>query len=499
MAEFDKLKMKDNETIDEFAGRLSEISTKSASLGEDIEETKVVKKFLKSLPRKKYIHIVAALKQVLDLKNTTFEDIVGRIKTYEDRVWDDDDSLEDQGKLMYADSGSHYMYQEGGRGRGQIRGRGRGRGRVGYKQRDHSKVTCYRCDKQGHYASNCPDRLLKLIKLQERQQEAEDDDDDEVESLMMHEVVYLNEGNMNLEIYEACSDKAWYLDNGASNHMTGNRDWFCKLDEMVTGKVKFGDDSRIDIRGKGSILFLTKNGEPKTLANVYYIPDLKSNIISLGQATEAGCDVRLKDNYLTLHDRDGNLLVKATRSRNRLYKVELKVENTKCLQLAALNDSTKWHARLGHINLETIKAMVTKEFVIGIPSAPKEKEICASCMLGKQARQVFPKATTYRASQILELIHGDLCGPISPPTAAKRRYILVLIDDHSRFMWSFLLKEKSEAFGKFKTFKATVEQETGEKIKTLRTDRGGEFLSQEFQTFCEEKGIIRHLTAPYTP
>jgi len=91
MAEFDKLKMKDNETIDEFAGRLSEISTKSASLGEDIEETKVVKKFLKSLPRKKYIHIVAALKQVLDLKNTTFKDIVGRIKTYEDKVWDDDD------------------------------------------------------------------------------------------------------------------------------------------------------------------------------------------------------------------------------------------------------------------------------------------------------------------------------------------------------------------------------------------------------------------------
>ena len=91
MAEFDKLKMKDNETIDECAGRLSEISTKSASLGEDIEETKVVKKFLKSLPRKKYIHIVAALKQVLDLKNTTFEDIVGRIKTYEDKVWDDDD------------------------------------------------------------------------------------------------------------------------------------------------------------------------------------------------------------------------------------------------------------------------------------------------------------------------------------------------------------------------------------------------------------------------
>ena len=74
MAKFDRLKMKDTETIDEFVGKLSEISSKSASLGEEIEEPKIVKKFLKCLPRKKYIHVVAALEQVLDLKTTTFED-----------------------------------------------------------------------------------------------------------------------------------------------------------------------------------------------------------------------------------------------------------------------------------------------------------------------------------------------------------------------------------------------------------------------------------------
>ncbi|XP_013617162.1 PREDICTED: uncharacterized protein LOC106323614 [Brassica oleracea var. oleracea] len=74
MAKFDRLKMKDTETIDEFVGKLSEISSKSASLGEEIEEPKIVQKFLKCLPRKKYIHVVAALEQVLDLKTTTFED-----------------------------------------------------------------------------------------------------------------------------------------------------------------------------------------------------------------------------------------------------------------------------------------------------------------------------------------------------------------------------------------------------------------------------------------
>ena len=85
MFEFDRLSMKDAEKIDDFAGRLSEISSKAAVLGEEIEESKLVKKFLKILPRKKYIHIVASLEQVLDLKTTSFEDIVGRLKVYEER------------------------------------------------------------------------------------------------------------------------------------------------------------------------------------------------------------------------------------------------------------------------------------------------------------------------------------------------------------------------------------------------------------------------------
>ena len=104
MAEFDRLKMKDNDTIDNFVGKLSEIASKSSALGENIEETKLVKKFLSSLPRKKYIHIVASLEQVLDLKTTSFEDIIGRLKAYEERVCEEEeeDVQENQSKLMYA-------------------------------------------------------------------------------------------------------------------------------------------------------------------------------------------------------------------------------------------------------------------------------------------------------------------------------------------------------------------------------------------------------------
>lgn len=216
----------------------------------------------------------------------------------------------------------------------------------------------------------------------------------------------------------------WYLDNGASNHMTGKRNYFKTLDETVTGKVRFGDDSRIDIKGKGSIVFGSKGGNHKTLADVYFIPALRSNIISLGQATESGCDVRMKEDYLTLHDKDGILITKAKMARNRLYKVNMEVVVTECLQLASSDDYTIWHARLGHLGAETLKTMVRKEVVIGMPKITVEKKTCSSCMLGKQARRPFPQASTYRAEEVLGLVHGDLCGPISPPTAAKNRYIL---------------------------------------------------------------------------
>ena len=501
-ADFDRLKMKETESIDDFVGKLSEISSKSAALGENLDEPKLVKKFLSSLPRKKYIHIVASLEQVLDLNITTFEDIVGRLKAYEERIGEDEsDGQEDQNKLMYASSENQQSNRDyggdyrnrGGRG-GRTFGRGRGRGRY-YREFDMSKITCFRCDKTGHFASSCPDRLLKLQEAYENKTE----ETQEADGLLMHEVVFLNEQNVKPKDFEVGSDRIWYLDNGASNHMTGKREYFKDLDETVTGKVRFGDDSRIDIKGKGSILFICQNGAKKVLADVYYIPDLKSNIISLGQATESGCEVKMKGGYITLHDKDGKLIVQTQRSANRLYKVLMDIVDAKCLKLSTQEESSRWHARLGHIGASAMKLMVKDQLVVGLPRLSFESETCESCLLGKQARRSFPNSTTYRAEKALELIHGDLCGPITPPTAGNNRYIFVLVDDYSRYMWSILLKEKSEAFEKFKMFKTMVEGETKERIKTLRTDRGGEFTSNEFKAYCEASGINRHLTAPYSP
>ncbi|XP_013632898.1 PREDICTED: uncharacterized protein LOC106338479 [Brassica oleracea var. oleracea] len=240
----------------------------------------------------------------------------------------------------------------------------------------------------------------------------------------MHEVVFLNEERVFPKRFDECDGNTsiWYLDNGASNHMTGKRESFSNLEESIQGKVKFDDGSNVEIVGKGSITFIGKTGERRALRDIYYISSLKHNIISLGQATEMGCEVNMKEDLLMLKDPRGRLLVQVTRQSNRLYKTPMEVEYPKCLQIQETDVTWTWHARLGHVNFGVMKNMVDKEMVVGMPQVKHEKDECSTCLVGKQTRKYFPPKSKYRASHTLELVHGDLCGLISPSTPANNRY-----------------------------------------------------------------------------
>lgn len=95
----------------------------------------------------------------------------------------------------------------------------------------------------------------------------------------------------------------WYLDNGASNHMTRDRPKFKEIDQTVTGKVRFGDGSAVEIQGKGSILFQGGTGDQWLLNDVYFIPKLKANLISLGQLTEIGHRVVMDEDEITVTEK----------------------------------------------------------------------------------------------------------------------------------------------------------------------------------------------------
>lgn len=122
--------------------------------------------------------------------------------------------------------------------------------------------------------------------------------------------------------------------------MTGNVNFFSNIDNNIKGRVKFRDGSYVNIVGKGSITFIGKTGERRTLNDIYYIPELKHNIISLGQTTEGGCEINMKGDALTLRDPNGKLLFRVTRSTNRLYKTPMEISYPKCLYVQN-NDATK--------------------------------------------------------------------------------------------------------------------------------------------------------------
>lgn len=317
-------------------------------------------------------------------------------------------------------------------------------------------------------------------------------------------LVQLNEGETMSKLLSVSHENqresnTWYLDNGASNHMTGDKSKFEILNEETGGRVRFGDGSTVMIKGKGSIKFRCKNGEERMLHDVYYIPTLCNNVISLGRLSETGHKVIIHNNLLRVYDDEGKLLMKVTRSGNRLYKIVIEPWNSMCLLSKGEETSRLWHLRLGHVNFQSMVLMSKKQMVRGMPEIVQSRGVCSGCILAKQVRKPFPNQSNFKSSRALELIHADLCGPISPKTAAGNCYFFLLVDDFTRNMWVYMLKEKSEAFGVFKNFRAKVENKRKERIEILRTDRGGEFMSKELCTYCEEVGITRHFTAPYTP
>ncbi|WVZ71925.1 hypothetical protein U9M48_020454 [Paspalum notatum var. saurae] len=281
--------------------------------------------------------------------------------------------------------------------------------------------------------------------------------------------------------------------------MTGRREDFAELDTAITGSVKFGDGSRVTIHGRGTVLFKCQNGDHRALTDVYYIPQLRTSIASLGQLDERGCEVLIKHGILTIRDRELQLLTKVKRSINRMYLLNLSIVRPVCLAAVKDDEAWLWHARFGHLSFGALARMSREGMARGMPRIEHVEELCDSCLAGKQRRSPFAKKAKYRAGDRLELVHGDLCGPISPTTHGGRKYFLLLVDDTTRFMWLRLLSSKDEAPEAIKHFQAKVEAETGNKLKVLRTDRGGEFTSVEFGRYCADEGVERHLTAPYSP
>ncbi|HEV7736248.1 MAG TPA: reverse transcriptase domain-containing protein, partial [Chlamydiales bacterium] len=152
------------------------------------------------------------------------------------------------------------------------------------------------------------------------------------------------------------------------------------------------------------------------------------------------------------------------------------------------------HQRLGHLSWSALKHLGQE-----LDHFSKRKlSTCEGCLLGKSTRRSYTSSLT-RSTEPFQLIHMDLCGPMQTRSIEGHDYFMILVDDYTRFLWVKFILRKDEAFENYRNFANVVSTSFERKIKSIRSDRGGEFLSEVFNQFLLNQGTTHQLTAPYTP
>ena len=164
-------------------------------------------------------------------------------------------------------------------------------------------------------------------------------------------------------------------------------------------------------------------------------------------------------------------------------------------------DQSLWHCHFCHLNKSDVQKVIKGDYVTGVTvtSSAHMEPLCEPCLASKQHRVSVPKIAQHRATKPLELIHSDVHGPLPIQSRHHYRYFITFIDDYSRFWFVAPLKDKAGAFTQFKRFKALAENQLGGTIKALRDDKGGEYMSNEWQAFCNDAGIRRQHTIRAEP
>ncbi|KAM1223589.1 hypothetical protein ACFX2G_043549 [Malus domestica] len=522
--EFEYARMRDDETLSGYLTRLNELINQMKTFGEILSNERLVQKVLISLS-KPYDPICLVIENTKCLETVELQEVVAILKSQEQRF--DLHSVDVTEKAFASFSVSPKGQTSGNAQTGTFKSykhlNSKGKkweskpkfqqrsftnptqnsNSSGYVKQDavkpqcrvcskfhfgecryKGKPKCYNCDKFGHWARECT--VGKTV------QKANSANQVEVTGNLFYANSAISESNVNGN---------WYIDSGCSNHMTGDANLLVDIKTNVAGKVQMPTGVLVNVAGMGSLEIDTNRGK-KYIREVMHLPGLKENLLSVGQMDEHGYYLLFGGGLCSVFDGPSldNLVINVKKKENRCYPLSLWKNSQLVLKASTDTNSTWiWHKRLGHLNLRSLKQLRENEMVHGLPHLENIDGVCEGCQFGKQHRDWFPKEKAWRASSPLELIHTDLCGPMQNESIAGNKYFMLLIDDYTRMSWVYFLRQKSEALTCFKKFRAMVELQSGFKVKCLRSDRGGEFVSNEFNQFLEAEGIQRQLSMAYTP
>ncbi|GJV96228.1 retrovirus-related pol polyprotein from transposon TNT 1-94 [Tanacetum coccineum] len=258
------------------------------------------------------------------------------------------------------------------------------------------------------------------------------------------------------------------VDSGCTKHMTGNLSLLCNFVEKYLGTVR-----------------------------------LNHNLFSVGQFCDADLEVAFRKSTCFVRDLQGNDLLTGNRGTD-LYTISLQETTSStpiCLMAkASPTQAWLWHRRLSHLNFDYINLLSKKDVVIGLPKLKYVKDqLCSSCEVSKAKRSSFKSKTVPSLKGRLNLLHMDLCGPMRVASINGKKYILVIVDDYSRYTWTLFLRSKDETPEVLKDFLTMIQRNLQALVISVRTDRGTEFLNKTLNAFFKEEGIEHQTSTPRTP
>ena len=293
----------------------------------------------------------------------------------------------------------------------------------------------------------------------------------------------------------------WLLDSGCTDHIVNTDEYYSEyldLKEPVT--VNLGD---------GRLLKATKIGNIDTyfeaeikIKNVYYVKEMKSNLLSYAKITENNKIVSIGDS-LNIYNKFNNLVAIALKV-DRLYKMTSKLINVEssvnCLNSLDKNNITlkeKWHPTLGHVNFKYLNTLCKNQLLNGLPTELESEFMkCKICIENKMHNLPFKNNRT-RAREILQIVHTDLNGPHATTGYCGEKYFLSFVDDYSKLARVYTIKSKDEVYDCLIEYVNEVENLTGKRIKRIRCDNGTEYLNKRIYKFLRERGIRIDPCPPY--
>nr|GEV22892.1 retrotransposon protein, putative, unclassified [Tanacetum cinerariifolium] len=302
-------------------------------------------------------------------------------------------------------------------------------------------------------------------------------------------------GNLNPNLMEII---LFIVDFGCSKHMTGNLKLLTNFVEKFLGTVKFRNDQIAPILGYGDLV----QGKV-TIKKVYYVEGLNHNLFSVGQFCDADLEVAFQKSTCYIRDLKGKDLLTGSRG-TYLYSITLQDTSSPsliCLMAKATSSQAwLWHRRLSHLNFDTINLLSKNDIVTGLPKLKFVKDhLCSSCELRKAKRKSFQTKTTTSSKRRLQLLHMDLCSPMRVESINGKKYVLVIVDDYSRYTWTHFLRSKDETPEVLIDFLRLVQRGLHAQARTVRTDKGTKFLNKILHTYFAAEGIDHQTSVARTP